>query len=91
MALRWGRRFGGIERHLLRGQRPEFVRAGQGHVHFEFPFVAVNAKEHVLSGREQVERLDQLAEVDRKYKLGVPARNLCELVADAIVWPPEDH
>ena len=29
--------------------------------------------------------LDQLAEVSRKYKLGVPAKNLCELVADAIV------
>ena len=35
--------------------------------------------------------LDQLAEVDRKYKLGAPVKNLCELVADAIVWPPENH
>jgi Fe-S oxidoreductase len=33
--------------------------------------------------------LDQLADVDRRYKLGTPAKNLCELVADAIVWPPE--
>jgi len=32
--------------------------------------------------------LDQLAEVTRKYKLGASAKNLCELVADAIVWPP---
>ena len=32
--------------------------------------------------------LDQLADVDRKYKLGAPAKNLCELVADAIIWPP---
>ena len=31
--------------------------------------------------------LDQLAEVSRKYKLGAPVKNLCELVADAIVWP----
>jgi Fe-S oxidoreductase len=30
--------------------------------------------------------LDQLAEVSRKYKLGAPVKNLCELVADAIVW-----
>lgn len=29
--------------------------------------------------------VDQLAEVSRKYKLGVPVKNLCELVADAIV------
>jgi Fe-S oxidoreductase len=34
--------------------------------------------------------LDQLADVNRKYKLGAPAKNLCELVADAIVWPPND-
>jgi Fe-S oxidoreductase len=33
--------------------------------------------------------LDQLADINRKYKLGAPAKNLCELVADAIVWPPE--
>ena len=33
-------------------------------------------------------RLDQLAEVNRKYKLGTTAKNLCELVADAIIWPP---
>jgi hypothetical protein len=26
--------------------------------------------------------------VNRNYKLGAPAKNLCELVADAIVWPP---
>jgi Fe-S oxidoreductase len=32
--------------------------------------------------------LDQLAEVSRKYALGVPVKNLCELVADAILWPP---
>jgi Fe-S oxidoreductase len=32
--------------------------------------------------------LDQLADVNRRYKLGAPAKNLCELVADAIVWPP---
>ena len=32
--------------------------------------------------------LDQLSEVTRKYKLGASAKNLCELVADAIVWPP---
>jgi Fe-S oxidoreductase len=32
--------------------------------------------------------LDQLADVNRKYKLGAPARNLCELVADALVWEP---
>jgi Fe-S oxidoreductase len=31
--------------------------------------------------------LDQLADVNRHYKLGAPAKNLCELVADAIVWP----
>jgi Fe-S oxidoreductase len=31
--------------------------------------------------------LDQLAEVSRKYKLGAPVKNLCELVADAIIWP----
>ena len=31
--------------------------------------------------------LDQLAEVSRKYKLGAPVKNLCELVADAIVLP----
>lgn len=30
--------------------------------------------------------LDQLAEVSRKYKLGTQVKNLCELVADAIVW-----
>jgi Fe-S oxidoreductase len=33
--------------------------------------------------------LDQLADVNRRYKLGAPAKNLCELVADAIVWPPQ--
>jgi Fe-S oxidoreductase len=33
--------------------------------------------------------LDQLAEVNRKYKLDAPAKNLCELVADAIIWPPQ--
>jgi Fe-S oxidoreductase len=33
--------------------------------------------------------LDQLADVNRKYKLGAPAKNLCELVADAIIWPPK--
>jgi Fe-S oxidoreductase len=33
--------------------------------------------------------LDQLADMNRKYKLGAPAKNLCELVADAIIWPPE--
>ena len=32
--------------------------------------------------------LDQLAEVSRKYKLGVAVKNLCELVADAITLPP---
>jgi Fe-S oxidoreductase len=32
--------------------------------------------------------LDQLADVSRRYKLGVPVKNLCELVADAIIWPP---
>jgi len=32
--------------------------------------------------------LDQLAEVVRRYKLGTAVKNLCELVADAIVWPP---
>ena len=31
--------------------------------------------------------LDQLTEVSRKYKLGARVKNLCELVADAIVWP----
>jgi Fe-S oxidoreductase len=31
--------------------------------------------------------LDQLAEVSRKYKLDAPVKNLCELVADAIIWP----
>jgi Fe-S oxidoreductase len=31
--------------------------------------------------------LDQLSEVSRKYKLGTPVKNLCELVADAIIWP----
>jgi Fe-S oxidoreductase len=30
--------------------------------------------------------LDQLAEVSRRYKLGAPVKNLCELVADAIIW-----
>jgi Fe-S oxidoreductase len=34
--------------------------------------------------------LDQLAEVSRKYKLGAPVKNLCELVADAIIWPRPD-
>ena len=33
--------------------------------------------------------LDQLTEVSRKYKLGAPVKNLCELVADAIIWPPK--
>jgi Fe-S oxidoreductase len=33
--------------------------------------------------------LDQLADVNRRYKLGAPAKNLCELVAEAIVWPPD--
>lgn len=32
--------------------------------------------------------LDQLAEVSRRYKLGASVKNLCELVADAIIWPP---
>jgi Fe-S oxidoreductase len=32
--------------------------------------------------------LDQLADLNRQYKLGAPAKNLCELVADAIIWPP---
>jgi hypothetical protein len=26
--------------------------------------------------------------VSRQYKLGVPVKNLCELVADAIIWSP---
>ena len=33
--------------------------------------------------------LDQLTEVSRRYGLGTPVKNLCELVADAIIWPPE--
>ena len=33
--------------------------------------------------------LDQLAEVSRHYKLGVQIKNLCELVADAIILPPK--
>jgi Fe-S oxidoreductase len=33
--------------------------------------------------------LDQLAEVSRHYKLDVQVKNLCELVADAIVLPPK--
>lgn len=33
--------------------------------------------------------LDQLTDVSRKYQLGVTVKNLCELVADAIVWPPQ--
>ena len=33
--------------------------------------------------------IDQLADVNRRYKLGAPAKNLCELVAEAIVWPPD--
>jgi Fe-S oxidoreductase len=32
--------------------------------------------------------LDQLADVSRRYKLGAPVKNLCELVADAIIWTP---
>jgi hypothetical protein len=32
--------------------------------------------------------LDQLAEVSRRYKLGAAVKNLGEVVADAIVWPP---
>lgn len=34
--------------------------------------------------------LDQLTEVNRHYKLGVEVKNLCELVADAIVLPPAE-
>jgi Fe-S oxidoreductase len=33
--------------------------------------------------------LDQLTEVSRRYKLSVRVKNLCELVADAVVWPPK--
>ncbi len=33
--------------------------------------------------------LDQLTDVNRKYELGTRVKNLCELVADAIVWPPK--
>jgi Fe-S oxidoreductase len=32
--------------------------------------------------------LDQLADVNRRYNLGATAKNLSELVADAIIWPP---
>ncbi|MGC8837508.1 MAG: (Fe-S)-binding protein [Anaerolineae bacterium] len=33
--------------------------------------------------------LDQLAELSRHYKLGVEVKNLCELVADALVFEPK--
>ncbi len=33
--------------------------------------------------------LDQLTDVNRKYQMGTRIKNLGELVADAIVWPPE--
>jgi len=35
--------------------------------------------------------LDQLAELNRHYKLGVEVKNLCELVADAIVLEAKDE
>lgn len=31
--------------------------------------------------------IDQLTEVSRRYELGTSVKNLCELVADAIIWP----
>ena len=31
--------------------------------------------------------IDQLFEVNRSYDLGVQVKNLCELVADALIWP----
>ncbi len=34
--------------------------------------------------------IDQLNEVSRHYELGVQVKNICELVADAIVLPSED-
>jgi Fe-S oxidoreductase len=33
--------------------------------------------------------VDQLTDVSRRYKLGTAVKNLCELVADAIIWPPK--